>query len=183
MARRPSFGGDWTDEKLERVRKYLKAYVTIFHGNVRARFFRTSYVDAFAGAGYRVEQDAKMSEPSFAELVEPDATAFCTGSARVALEVDPPFDRYVFIDRDRRSTVHLDALKDEFPDKADRVEVHRAEANEFVRSWCRSVDPQHDRAVMFLDPYGMQVEWATIEAIARTRTVDLSRRPTPTRLS
>jgi len=29
------------------------------------------------------------------------------------------------------------------------------------------------RAVMFLDPYGMQVEWATIKAIADTRAVDL----------
>jgi three-Cys-motif partner protein len=27
--------------------------------------------------------------------------------------------------------------------------------------------------VLFLDPYGMQVEWATIEAIARTLAIDL----------
>ena len=29
------------------------------------------------------------------------------------------------------------------------------------------------RAVLFLDPYGMQVEWTTIEAIARTGAIDL----------
>lgn len=29
------------------------------------------------------------------------------------------------------------------------------------------------RAVLFLDPYGMQVEWKTIEAIASTKAIDL----------
>src|SRR5581483_9947548 len=29
------------------------------------------------------------------------------------------------------------------------------------------------RAVLFLDPYGMQVEWRTIEAIAATKAIDL----------
>ena len=29
------------------------------------------------------------------------------------------------------------------------------------------------RAVLFLDPYGMQVEWATIEAVAKTKAIDL----------
>lgn len=28
-----NFGGDWTDEKLERVRKYLVAYATIMNKN------------------------------------------------------------------------------------------------------------------------------------------------------
>jgi hypothetical protein len=27
--------------------------------------------------------------------------------------------------------------------------------------------------VLFLDPYGMQVDWTTIEAIARTKAIDL----------
>ena len=29
------------------------------------------------------------------------------------------------------------------------------------------------RAVLFLDPYGMEVEWKTIEAIAATKAIDL----------
>jgi hypothetical protein len=36
-----TFGGGWTSEKLERVRKYLCAYTTIFKGNVRARHLTT----------------------------------------------------------------------------------------------------------------------------------------------
>lgn len=47
------FGGDWAREKLERVRKYLKAYTTIFQRNQRAMYFTTYFVDAFAGTGAR----------------------------------------------------------------------------------------------------------------------------------
>ena len=34
-------------------------------------------------------------------------------------------------------------------------------------------DWRSHRAVLFLDPYGMQVEWKTIEAIAATKAIDL----------
>ena len=47
------FGGDWTTDKLERVRKYLQAYTVIFNRNPRAKKLHTIYVDAFAGTGYR----------------------------------------------------------------------------------------------------------------------------------
>ena len=39
------FGGSWTDEKLERVRKYLAAYVIA----LKRKSFELHYVDAFAG--------------------------------------------------------------------------------------------------------------------------------------
>jgi three-Cys-motif partner protein len=45
------FGGRWTEEKLERLRKYLVAYTTIFKANERAKHLRTTFVDAFAGTG------------------------------------------------------------------------------------------------------------------------------------
>ncbi len=32
-----TFGGDWTEQKLERLQKYLKAYTTIFTKNERAQ--------------------------------------------------------------------------------------------------------------------------------------------------
>ncbi len=167
------FGGNWTEEKLTRLAKYLRAYVTIFHANPRARHFKISYLDAFAGAGVRVAPEAQASEPGFPELTEPDAAAFRSGSARVALEVRPPFHRYVFVERDRASSARLEDLKLEFPDLADRIQIHRSESNTFVRTWCSSMSERRDRAVLFLDPYGMQVEWATIQAIAETRAIDL----------
>src|SRR5206468_3120179 len=45
--------------------------------------------------------------------------------------------------------------------------------NEVLKQWCQHTNWQEHRAVVFLDPYGMQVEWATIEAIAKTSAIDL----------
>jgi three-Cys-motif partner protein len=53
MKQRDKFGGNWTEEKLECLKKYLSAYTTIFTKNPKARHFQTIYVDAFAGTGYR----------------------------------------------------------------------------------------------------------------------------------
>jgi hypothetical protein len=47
------FGGRWTDEKLDKLRKYLNAYRKIFTRNPRAAKLLTNFVDAFAGTGYR----------------------------------------------------------------------------------------------------------------------------------
>jgi three-Cys-motif partner protein len=48
-----------------------------------------------------------------------------------------------------------------------------ADANSFLTDWCRSIDWQSNRAVAFVDPFGMGVEWKLIETIARTRAIDL----------
>jgi three-Cys-motif partner protein len=42
------FGGKWTTEKLNLIRKYLKAYSTIMN----KKKFNFAYIDAFAGSGY-----------------------------------------------------------------------------------------------------------------------------------
>ena len=47
------FGGDWTEDKLTRLSKYLNAYRRIFTTNPNASFLKTRYVDAFAGTGSR----------------------------------------------------------------------------------------------------------------------------------
>lgn len=168
------YGGDWTTDKLERVRQYLAAYATIFARNPRARKLATTYVDAFAGTGYRSPRPSAPSEtPSFAELAEPEAEAFLKGSARVALEVSPPFKQYVFIEHNAERVRELHRLKQQFPGRAKAVEIVQREANGYLKEWCAQTDWRVCRAVVFLDPYGMEVEWATIEAIARTLAVDL----------
>jgi len=45
-----SFGNinTWTKSKLDKVEKYLKAYVTA----LKKQNFRLAYIDAFAGNGY-----------------------------------------------------------------------------------------------------------------------------------
>jgi three-Cys-motif partner protein len=170
------FGGDWTSDKLERVRKYLCAYTTIFKKNVRASYFTTIYVDAFAGTGQRVESAGRRGKAAATALEDEDdsdAEALQKGSARIALEVDPPFDRFLFIERSAKRVKELQKLKSEFPNRANVIQIEQGDANELLKQWCRQSDWQRHRAVVFLDPYGMQVDWATIEAIAATKAIDL----------
>lgn len=53
------FGGDWTATKLEILRGYLESYAIA----LKKQSFRTAYIDAFAGTGYRAltQTDAEPS--------------------------------------------------------------------------------------------------------------------------
>ncbi|MBN1146535.1 MAG: three-Cys-motif partner protein TcmP [Anaerolineales bacterium] len=167
------FGGDWTNEKLERVRKYLSAYTTIFAKNPRAQKLNPIYVDAFAGTGYRtVPHAADVPSLLLPELADTDNEAFLKGSARIALEIDPPFKRYLFIEQNPEYAAELKTLKIEYPHHAPHIHVINADANIYLMNWCKQM-AWNDRAVVFLDPYGMQVEWALIQEIAKTQKIDL----------
>lgn len=110
------FGGDWTDEKLERVRKYLAAYTKIMDSNSKKYGFRFAYIDAFAGTGYRdLRQETSPGELMFPELAEQESQSFLEGSARIALQIRPRFHKYIFIEKDAKRFEELQKLKEEFP--------------------------------------------------------------------
>jgi three-Cys-motif partner protein len=167
------FGGDWTAEKLDRVRKYLEAYLTA----LKKQRFHLIYIDAFAGTGYRTLQrsDSTTTELLFPELAEPESERFVNGSARNALEIQPGFDEYIFIEKDQARCAELEKLLEEYPVHRDSIRVVNAEANSYLLRLCRETDwlRKGVRAVLFLDPFGMQVEWDTIKAIAETSAIDL----------
>jgi three-Cys-motif partner protein len=167
------FGGDWTEEKLLRLKKYLDAYMTIFTSNVRAAKLHTIYVDAFAGTGYRnIEKDLSHTA-MLPFLDDEEAVSFQKGSAQIALEMEPSFDEYFFIEQSPEYSQELEKLRAKFPDKAHKVSIIQQDANSFLQTWCHRRNWRFDRAMIFLDPYGMQVEWKTIEAIAKTKAIDL----------
>lgn len=165
------FGGEWTEVKLEKVRKYLPAYTKILSG----KGFTTGYIDAFAGTGYRNIRNACSDEQGiFDELEANEVQAYRDGSARIALRTDPPFDKYIFIEKDAGKCEVLQLLKDEFPSLAGQIDIRNGDANEVIRAMCsEKMNWRQHRAVMFLDPFGMQVEWKTIEMIASTKAIDL----------
>lgn len=167
------FGGDWTEAKLEVLAKYLHSYTTA----LRDKPFRKGFIDAYAGTGYRdlPRDEGKPLSPRnllFPDLAEPEPQALLDGSARRALQIKPPFHKYIFIERSPKRCAHLESLKTEFPHLAGAIEIRQGDAGEEIQALC-SRDWTKNRAVVFLDPYGMQVEWKTIEAIARTKAIDL----------
>jgi three-Cys-motif partner protein len=168
------FGGSWTEKKLELLRKYMRAYMTIFTGNRKASFFTTIYMDAFAGTGYRLKTGRQPS-PNLVieEFNEPEMVEFLKGSARIALELDPSFKKYIFVERGTENVNELLKLKSEFQDKAYSIKVIKEDANAYLQQWCADTDWRSNRAVVFLDPFGMEVNWETIESIANTKAIDL----------
>jgi three-Cys-motif partner protein len=172
------FGGDWTSTKLGVLAKYLEAYTTALKDKpTPERPFRKAYIDAFAGTGYRTmrkerDDDTTSSTLLFPDLAELAPQQLLDGSARLALKVEPRFDNYIFIERDAERCNELEALKTEFSPLAASIRVEQGDANAEIQRICAK-DWSGHRAVLFLDPYGMQVEWQTIEAIARTKAIDL----------
>lgn len=162
------WGGDWTEVKLAALREYLKVYATALQNQKFGRL----YIDAFAGTGYR-SQPTKLDDGTslFDEFRETDV--FAKGSPRIALEVDPPFTGYVFIEKDARKFAELErTIRSDFPNKVAQMRFINEDANVAIPQLCRTTDWRHNRAVLFLDPYGMQVDWATVTAVAQTRSVD-----------
>lgn len=171
-SREHQFGGEWTTVKLKVLAHYLQSYTTALK---KTRFHKL-YIDAFAGTGYRdVRRDDEEDSPQntlFPDLAEPEPQSFLDGSARLALQTEPHFDQYIFIERSPDHCAHLESLKSEFPGLANKVDIRQGDANDKIQGLCAK-DWRSNRAVLFLDPYGMQVEWKTIQAIAQTNAIDL----------
>jgi three-Cys-motif partner protein len=163
------FGGVWTEIKLKALTEYLDFYQKA----LKNQGFETWYLDAFAGTGDRhteLEQGG-IFEGSPIERVE----RILDGSARKALNIDPPFTHYWFVEQHRGRASVLEKLKQEF--ELDIV-VRRGEANSELSElfgsfpWVGS-RASKQRGVVFLDPYGMTVGWDTLKLLAAARRVDV----------
>ena len=144
--------GEWSERKIEYVRKYVDAYSRI----LQRQKFHSTYIDAFAGAGVHRRKGT-------GELVP--------GSPMQVLDVTPPFDEYHFIDLD---VSKLDYLKEQVGERPD-VHFHAGDCNEILVS---EVFPQirykdYRRAFCLLDPYGLHLRWEVFHEAARTGTVEI----------
>jgi three-Cys-motif partner protein len=157
------FGGKGTVAKLRTLGDYLAFYTAALGG----KSFRLIYFDAFAGTG---EIPLLNELPLLSGTVE--LSSVIEGSARRALKLEKPFDEYIFVEKLPSRVAHLEKLKLEFPALADRIRIIRADANDAVQEFCSRLRT-FDRVVIFLDPFGNQVQWRTIEAIAATSNIDL----------
>lgn len=174
-----TFGGKHSEQKLQAVSEYLKIYTTA----LSRQNFELVYFDAFAGSGEfdpskktkvaYAEQKPLFDFPQSEDVGE--VAEFTYGSAKRALMLARPFDRYIFVEKDPENFKRLLNLKQDFPNLAKRIECVQGDANDELRRFC---DPQvtnwrKTRAVVFLDPYGSQVDFNTLSLLAATEAVDL----------
>ena len=150
------FGGRWTHEKLQILEAYLDAYTTA----LKNQPFTLWYVDAFAGSG------------AIQALDDEAGRMWLSGSPEIALAItNKPFDRLLFIEKDKRNTESLRKRVANSED-ADRAQVVQGDANIELPRFCNSMDP-FDRAVVFLDPFGAEVDWSTVESLAQSQKCDV----------
>ena len=158
--------GQWSEDKLALLAQYLQAYSNIMSkqktpDNPTGRPWLPAYyyIDAFAGS---VRPRAKEDEQRYIE-----------GSPIRALQIEPRFDGYWFIDISPRRVERVEQLRDEFPDQM--IEIYRGNCNTVLRN---EIIPlllykSRKRAFVFLDPYGLQVDWETMQELAQARTCDI----------
>ena len=166
--------GPWAREKLASLRSYLEFYTTVLKKQTWLQ--STWFIDAFAGAGMaRVRRQSTKAtqatstlfDPASEEAPEPEEVEYIKGSPRVALEITNPFGHYLFIEKLAEHARELESLKAEFPDRS--IETRVGDANDELKAFLtRDINWRTNRGVVFLDPFGMQASWSTIEAIART---------------
>ena len=167
-----TYGGLWTHQKLEALRRYLDAYLKVFKN--QRDWVKLYYIDAFAGPGSWNPNEKKRKESNPTHIDANESTQYKEGSPIIALSIrEQGFNKFIFIDKKEE---HIDNLKKrvekEHPEKIGSVEFMKRDANVAVRELCNNWET-NARAVVFLDPFGMEVKWQTIEAIAKTEAMDL----------
>ncbi len=146
--------GPWSETKLEILRKYAAAYSVVVASQPYR--FEHYYLDAFAGGG------THLSEAT-GQVVR--------GSPLNALDVQPPFKHYFFVDLDEGKT---DALHQHTAGR-DNVTIVTADSNKIL---IEQIIPairyaEYKRALCFLDPYTLQLRWQVIEAAGRAHSIEI----------
>jgi len=147
--------GPWSEDKLQLLGKYLHAYTVIMQGQ---RWCRNGYhyIDAFAGTGKPRARDEER---------------YIDGSPRVALTIQHPFHSYTFIEKTPWRIQRLREL--EFLGRD--IRICEGDCNRIITT---EITPhiryeRFNRGLIFLDPFGMNTEWSTIEQVAETQALEI----------
>ncbi|MFH1022684.1 MAG: three-Cys-motif partner protein TcmP [Planctomycetota bacterium] len=146
--------GYWTEVKLNILRDYSNAYATILSKQRSIKHF--AYIDGFAGGGTHISKTTGME---------------IKGSPSIALNLEPKFSHYHFIDMDGKRTARLKKLAE---GRAD-VTVYTGDCNSILLD---KVFPQcrYDnfrRALCLLDPYELNPNWHVVQTAGQMKSIEI----------
>ncbi|MGB2613196.1 MAG: three-Cys-motif partner protein TcmP [Phycisphaerae bacterium] len=146
--------GYWTEVKLNILRDYSKAYATILSKQKSIKHF--AYIDGFAGVGTHISK-------STGQEIE--------GSPSIALNLEPKFSHYHFIDMDGQRAARLKTLAAGRTD----VTVYTGDCNSIlvdkVFPQCRYEDFR--RAPCLLDPYELNPNWHVVKTAGQMKSIEI----------
>lgn len=170
-----TWGGPWTEIKLEAFEKYVEAYLTIMNKNRDKFGWKLVYFDGFAGSGTRDQEKENPSEllkVLFKEGFDKEDMSLYKGAAERVLSIKQRgFDDYYFIDSNKAASDKLkEKLKDfESPDR--KMFFINNDANKAISNFADELDKHRNYAsLVLLDPFGMQLDWDSIKKLARPHT-------------
>ncbi|MBI2069241.1 MAG: three-Cys-motif partner protein TcmP [Elusimicrobia bacterium] len=145
--------GRWSEIKLEIIKEYATAYSTILAAQ---KGLSHVYIDAFSGPGVHISKVTGK---------------FIPGSPTNALNVQPPFKEYFFIDLDKKKLSELA----EQAKKHSNVHIFEGNCNEILLS---KVFPKvryadYRRGLCLLDPYGLHLKWDVIYKAGQEKSLEL----------
>lgn len=165
------FGGDHTEIKLAAIEAYSRFYTSV----LKSWNAETWYVDAFAGTGHRT-QDVETGGLFEGEAIRSEEITF-DGSVTKAVAVEPHFHHLVWVEQRAAHFKALEQVKAQHPNRD--ISLYRGDANTLIQAifstgpWAAQASGSRARALVFLDPYGMNVRWDTHKVLAATERADV----------
>jgi three-Cys-motif partner protein len=162
------WGGHWTQQKLDAFTKYVSAYLTILKKHPH---WKTIYFDGFAGSGNR-KSDKKSNVYHQLHLTQNDDEVYKGAAERILnTPSDQSFDYYYFVDLNETSLNKLQSKLENSPITEGKILEFRAgDANKQIIKLAHALKSGKFAALIFLDPFGMQIDWSSIEQLKGTRS-------------
>ena len=146
--------GYWSEVKLDIVKEYASAYSKVM--NKQSFIKGYYYIDGFSGAGEHISKETK-------EIV--------SGSPLKALQIEPPFSEYHFVDLDSKK---VDVLR-KLCEKKANVQIYEGDCNEILlkQVFPRARFNDFKRALCLLDPYGLHLNWEVIYTAGQMGSIEI----------
>lgn len=168
-----AWGGRWTEDKLDAFEKYVKAYLKIMNSYRDVCGWQLLYFDGFAGSGTRnqIEENEEIisAEDLFGQEVTIDDFNVYQGAAERVVRIEGDgfrsFDHFYFVDNLEENCKALENKLAEFQTIGKKHFLNK-DANEAVRMLANTLRKYSTfKALAFLDPFGMQINWASIASL------------------
>jgi three-Cys-motif partner protein len=165
-----TWGGNWTDKKLDAFSKYVASYLKIMS---KHRYWETIYFDGFAGSGDRKKVcDSKLYKNLF--ITEEEEKTYKGAAERVLTLPDGlRFKYYYFIDKNIESLKRLERKLINIPASKDvNIQYREGDCNLYLGELANAMkkNPKKYASLVLLDPFGMQINWDSIAQLAGTKT-------------
>ena len=145
--------GEWSKVKY----KILENYCAMFTGAMKGKWDKLVYIDLFSSSGKAIIKGT-------GEEIDT--------SPLIAYKTKTPFDKYIFCDENKGLVDSLRKELESYQPRNDYECIH-GNCNEKVSSIIDSI-PREEKTLSFcfVDPYGLNIDFATIETLSKERKID-----------